>query len=301
MNVVATPNMKTALGTCALLACAVALVAAPARAQGGRDAASGFAEVNGTRLWYETAGKGSTVVLVHGGLVDSRLWDDQVKEVSKRHRVVRYDLRGYGKSAAPTADFSPVEDLRALLAFLKVERATVVGLSLGGIIAADFALEHPRMTEGLVLVGAGLRGDKQPPDPKSMEAYRASVREGAEKFVELALESPLFAGVKEKPRAHARLREMLLDNAPALQHLFANRLKYPEPETINRLGDIRVPTLVVVGDRDGPNLLNIADTLHAKIPGARKSIIRNASHHPPVETPQEFNRVLLDFLRPPRR
>jgi pimeloyl-ACP methyl ester carboxylesterase len=301
MNVIATPNMKTALGTCALLACAVALVAAPARAQGGRDAASGFAEVNGTRLWYETAGKGSTVVLVHGGLVDSRLWDDQVKEVSKRHRVVRYDLRGYGKSAAPTADFSPVEDLRALLAFLKIERATVVGLSLGGIIAADFALEHPRMTEGLVLVGAGLRGDKQPPDPKSMEAYRASVREGAEKFAELALESPLFAGVKEKPRAHARLREMLLANAPALQHLFANRLKYPEPETINRLGDIRVPTLVVVGDRDGPNLLNIADTLHAKIPGARKSIIRNASHHPPVETPQEFNRVLLDFLRQPRR
>ena len=301
MNVVAAPKMKTALGTCALLACAVALVAAPARAQGRRDAASGFAEVNGTRLWYETAGKGSTVVLVHGGLVDSRLWDDQMKELAKRHRAVRYDLRGYGKSAAPTADFSPVEDLRALLAFLKVERATVVGLSLGGIIAADFALEHPRMTEGLVLVGAGLRGDKQPPDPKSMEAYRASVREGAEKFAELALESPLFAGVKEKPRAHARLREMLLDNAPALQHLFANRLKYPEPETINRLGDIRVPTLVVVGDRDGPNLLNIADTLHAKIPGAKKSIIRDASHHPPVETPQEFNRVLLDFLRQPRR
>jgi pimeloyl-ACP methyl ester carboxylesterase len=301
MNVVAAPKMKTALGACALLACAVALAAAPARAQGGRDAASGFAEVNGTRLWYETAGKGSTVVLVHGGLVDSRLWDDQMKELAKRHRVVRYDLRGYGKSAAPTADFSPVEDLRALLAFLKVERATVVGLSLGGIIAADFALEHPRMTEGLVLVGAGLRGDKQPPDPKSMEAYRASVREGAEKFAELAFESPLFAGVKEKPRAHARLREMLLANAPALQHLFANRLKYPEPETIDRLGDIRVPTLVVVGDRDGPNLLNIADTLHAKIPGARKSIIRDASHHPPVETPQEFNRVLLDFLRQPRR
>jgi len=297
MNVVAALNIKTALGACALLACAVALVAAPARAQGRRGAASGFAEVNGTRLWYETAGKGSTVVLVHGGLVDSRLWDDQMKELAKRHRVVRYDLRGYGKSAAPTADFSPVEDLRALLAFLKVERATVVGLSLGGIIAADFALEHPRMTEGLVLVGAGLRGDKQPPDPKSMEAYRASVREGAEKFAELALETPLFAGVKEKPRAHARLREMLLDNAKALQHLFANRLKYPEPETIDRLGDIRAPTLVVVGDRDGPNLLNIADTLHAKIPGARKSVIRGASHHPPVEMSAGFNRVLLVFLR----
>ena len=301
MNRVELRRIENASRLGALLACFALLAGGGARAQDRRGAASGFAEVNGTRLWYETAGKGSTVVLVHGGLVDSRLWDDQMKELAKRYRVVRYDLRGYGQSAAPTADFSPVEDLRALLAFLKVERATVVGLSLGGIIAADFALEHPRMTEGLVLVGAGLRGDKQPPDPKSMEAYRASVREGAEKFAALALESPLFAGVKEKPRAHARLREMLLDNAPALQHLFANRLKYPEPETINRLGDIRVPTLVVVGDRDGPNLLNIADTLHAKIPGARNSIIRDASHHPPVETPQEFNRVLLDFLRQPRR
>lgn len=300
MNSVELMRSRNALRLCALLACFVLPAGDGARAQGKRGAASGFAEVNGTRLWYETAGKGSTVVLVHGGLVDSRLWDDQMKELAKRHRVVRYDLRGYGKSAAPTADFSPVEDLRALLAFLRVERATVVGLSLGGIIAADFALEHPRMTEGLVLVGAGLRGDKQPPDPKSMEAYRASVREGAEKFAELVLETPLFAGVKEKPRAHARLREMLLDNAKALQHLFANRLKYPEPETIDRLGDIRAPTLVVVGDRDGPNLLDIADTLHAKIPGARKSIIRDASHHPPVETPQEFNRVLLDFLRRPR-
>lgn len=302
MNITKPLNMRARFRACVLLACGVLFVGADASAQAKKTkAASGFAEVNGTRLWYETAGKGSAVVFVHGGLVDSRLWDDQMAEVSKRYRVVRYDLRGYGKSAAPTADFSPVEDLRALLAFLKVERATVVGLSLGGIVAADFALEHPRMTEGLVLVGAGLRGDKQPPDPKSIEAYRASVREGAEKFAELAMETPLFQGVKEKPRAHARLREMLLDNAKALQYLAAGRLKYPEPETVNRLGDIRTPTLVVVGDRDGPNLLNIADTLHTKIPGARKSVIRDASHHPPVETPAEFNRVLLDFLRSRRR
>src|SRR5687768_17047142 len=132
---------KVLLSGLALCACGP-LVSAAAAARS--DVVRGFAEVNGTRLFYEAAGRGPAVVFVHGGLVDSRLWDDQLKEFSKRHRVVRYDLRGYGQSAAPTADFSPVEDLRALLAFLGVERATVVGLSLGGIIAADFALEHPR-------------------------------------------------------------------------------------------------------------------------------------------------------------
>ncbi len=300
MNGVEFTRIGNASRLCALLACFVLLAGGGARAQGRRGAASGFAEVNGTRLWYETAGKGSTVVLVHGGLVDSRLWDDQMKELAKRYRVVRYDLRGYGQSAEPTADFSPVEDLRALLAFLKVERATVVGLSLGGIIAADFALEHPRMTEGLVLVGAGLRGDKQPPDPKSMEAFRKGVEGGPETFADASLGTPLFDGVKEKPQARARLRRMLVENFKALKHLAAGRLKYPQPETIDRLDRLRAPTLVVVGDRDGPNLVNIADTLHAKIPGARKKIVRGASHHPPVETPQEFNRVLLDFLRRPR-
>ncbi|HEX8852124.1 MAG TPA: alpha/beta hydrolase, partial [Pyrinomonadaceae bacterium] len=201
-----------------------------------------------------------------------------------------------------TAAFSHIEDLRALLAFLKIERATIVGLSLGGIVAADFALEHPRMTEALVLVGAGLRGDKQPPNPKSMEAFRKGVEGGPETFADVTIEdTPLFDGVKEKPRAHARLRLMLVENFKALKYLAQGLPKYPEAQTIDRLGDIRAPTLVVVGERDGQNLRNIADTLHTKIPGARKSIIRNASHHPPVETPEEFNRVLLDFLRKPRR
>ena len=120
---------------CALLCAA----AATAGAQAPRRA-SGFAEVNGTRLYYETAGRGLEVVLIHGGLVDSRLWDAQVGPLSKRFRVVRYDLRGFGRSAAADGPFSHLEDLRALLDFLKIERASLVGLSLGGIIAADFAL-----------------------------------------------------------------------------------------------------------------------------------------------------------------
>src|SRR3954470_6711245 len=130
---------------CTLLCACV--VAAGAQARDGNG--SGFAEVNGTKLYYEAAGSGPAVVLVHGGLVDSRLWDEQMQPLSQRFRVVRYDLRGFGKSAAPAGQYWPTEDLRALLDYLKIEKATVVGLSLGGIVAADFAFEHPERVERL--------------------------------------------------------------------------------------------------------------------------------------------------------
>jgi pimeloyl-ACP methyl ester carboxylesterase len=277
----------------------LALLCAGCVAAGAQTAkrVSGFAEVNGTKLYYEVAGKGPAVVLLHGGLVDSRLWDDQMGPLSQHYRVVRYDLRGYGKSAAPTAQFWPTEDLRALLDFLKIERATIVGLSLGGLIAADFALEHPERVERLVLAGAGLRGDKQTPDEKTTNAYRVGASEGTERYFEAFLQSDLLAGVRDRPKERERMRRMMVDNYKALAYIRAGLSQSPEPPTIERLGQIKATTLVIIGSLDGKNLLNIADTLATRIPGARKVTIPGASHHPPVETPKEFNRVLLDFLR----
>ena len=268
----------------------------PALAQPPARAASGFAEVNGTKLYYEARGSGPAVVLIHGGLVDSRLWDDQMRPLSKRFRVVRYDLRGYGRSAAATGPFSHLEDLRGLLDLLGVEKATLVGLSLGGIIAADFALEHPARVSRLVLVGPGLRGDKQPP-PKDSAAAVEAIKRGAEAFADATMKRELYEAVRPGTGAHARLRRMLLDNFKALPSLRPGLIRYPETPTAERLPDIKAPTLVLIGSRDGANLRNIADTLAARIPGARKVVIPGPSHHPPVETPAAFNRALLDFLK----
>src|SRR6185503_14679375 len=228
---------------------------------------SGTVEVNGTRLYYETAGKGPVVVLVHGGLVDSRQWNDQMEEFAKRHRVVRYDLRGFGRSAAAPQPFSHIEDLRALMDFLKIERATVVGLSLGGIIAADFALEHPERVDRLVLVGAGLRGDKQPPDKDALKAYEAATKGMAEEFVNITIKSGLYRTVREGTPAYARLRQMMLENFKAVPSFRPGFLKYPEPTTIERLESIRAPTLVVIGGEDAQSLKNVAETLAGGIPG----------------------------------
>jgi 3-oxoadipate enol-lactonase len=276
---------------------ALSLLCAGTQALAKDNAQTGVAEVNGTKLYYETVGKGPPVVLVHGGLVDSRLWNDQMKEFAKHHRVVRYDLRGFGRSAAAPQPFSHIEDLRALMDFLKIERATVVGLSVGGIIAADFALEHPERVDRLVLVGAGLRGDKQSPDKDALKAYEAATKGMAAEFVNVIMKSGLYTTVREGTPAYARLRQMVLENFKALPTFAPGFLKYPAQPTIERLGQIKAPTLVIIVGEDAQSLKNVADTLATGIPGARKVVIPGASHHPPVEKPGEFNKAVLSFLK----
>lgn len=284
-------SRRVALVVCAVLCASVVVGAKPGKRE------SGFAEVNGARLWYEATGSGPAVVLIHGGLVDSRLWDAQMKPLSKHFRVVRYDIRGYGRSPAPTGEYYPLEDLRALLDYLKIDKATLVGLSLGGIVAADFALEHPARVERLVLVGAGLRGAKLPPDEKAAAARRVAASEGMGRYFEEFLKSDMLAGVRERPAAREAMRRMMVENYKADAYIRAGLPQSPEPPTAQRLGQIKAPTLVVVGSLDAKNAQDVADMLTAGIPGARKVVINGASHHPPVETPKEFNRVLLDYLR----
>lgn len=105
----------------------------------------GFVEVKGTQLYYETLGQGHPLVLIHGGYMDRRMWDDQFPVFAERYRVIRYDVRGFGKSALPQVPYADRQDLGDLLKYLGVEKTHLLGLSLGGIIAIDFPLEHPDM------------------------------------------------------------------------------------------------------------------------------------------------------------
>jgi 3-oxoadipate enol-lactonase len=265
-------------------------------AETGRQ--SGMAEVNGTRLYYETAGRGPVVVFIHGGLVDSRLWDDQFDAFAKKFRVVRYDLRGYGQSAFPKTPFSHVEDLHALLEFLKIEKTSVVGLSVGGNIAADFAIEHPEAVEKLVLTGSGLRGSKLPPNKENTAVYKAAEEKGMETAIAMWLDNTIFATAKNNAAFVKKTRRMLADNykywgptPEPIPEVWSN------PPTADRLGEIKAATLVIVGEKDAPRLLAISDILKTRIPNAEKVVIANVSHHLNMEKPDEFNRVVMDFLR----
>ena len=264
---------------------------------------SGFADINGASLYYEVTGAGEPLVMLHGHLVDSRQWDDQFAQFSATHTVVRYDARGMGQSSFPAAPFSHAEDLGALLAFLKIEHAVLMGCSGGGGACLDFALLHPGLVDGLILVGSGLNGyqmDAHGPMPPVMMAYVDALRRGdTDQAVELSL--TIFTdGPRRRPeQVNAAAREKTRAmSAPG----FA-RPNPPEavpqgltPSAIERLGDIHAPTLVITGGEDNAIIQDIAALLVAQIPGAKAVVIPDAGHHPNLEHPEQFNSIVAEFL-----
>lgn len=289
--------MKRWLSFALLIFAQLALCSTQAQAKG--PAASGVAEVNGTRIFYETAGKGRSVVLIHGGLVDSRLWDDQFREFAKHYHVIRYDLRGFGRSASPVEPFSHVDNLFALLKFLKVERCSLAGLSLGSMIAADFALEHPEMVERLILTSPGLRSATAPKNERARAVYKLAETEGRDKAIDAWMANDFFAsGKSNNPSYEERMRAMLRDNyriwGPTPKPIV---WQWPKRLTDERLGEIKAPTIVIIGDKDAPSILVNADIYVSKIPGARKVVIQGVSHHLVMEKPKEYNQIVLNFLK----
>src|SRR5215471_1426812 len=139
----------------------------------------GFAEVNGTRLYYEVAGEGHPLVLNHGGLVDNHLWDDQFEEFAKHFKVIRYDIRGFGDSGFIKSGLEPYSmegDLFSLLQFLDIQKTYMLGLSMGGSLSVDFTLQYPEMVDALITVGAGLSGYEEDV-PDELKAKDAEMEE----------------------------------------------------------------------------------------------------------------------------
>lgn len=262
---------------------------------------SGFAEVNGTRLYYETAGSGFPLVLIHGGLMDRRMWDGQIEPFGRDYRVIRYDVRGYDRSDKPRGRFSHIEDLYQLLKFLKVDKAHILGLSMGGQIAIDFALDHPGMTASLIPVASAMSGFPYRNAEKmesKYEAIFAAAREGQmDLAVERTLQLPFFVPVKSDPSIREKMKIMIKANFMSWASSQAQYADWPEPSAYERIGRLRAPTLILVGDHDVSDIQAVADRLAAAVPGAKKVVIRDAGHHLNMENPEAFNRAVLEFLK----
>src|SRR5437660_12337913 len=132
------------------------------------QAQHGYCDVQGGKIYYEVAGQGHPLVLIHGGQLDRRMWDEQFQFFASRYKVIRYDVRGFGQSPAANKPFSQSEDLATVLKCAKADKAYVVGLSLGGRIAIDFTLAHPEMVDALIPVAPGLSGFNLPNDPNEI-------------------------------------------------------------------------------------------------------------------------------------
>lgn len=265
---------------------------------------TGTLAVNGADMYYEIRGDGHPIVLVHAGIADSRMWDDQMDVFAARYTVVRYDLRGYGRSSMPPEPAAYYEDLHGLMRALGLERAHLVGVSIGGGIVIDFCLAYPEMTTALIPVGPGLGGFEAEPTPAEMAlfeegeaAFKAGEIDRANEIdVRIWVDGPGRVPEQVDPRARARVREM---NAATFAHQAEHEAagsRPLEPPAAGRLGEIRVPTLAIVGDQDVSPVQGAVDKIAAEVPGARKAVIHDAGHVPNMERPEEFNRLVLDFL-----
>jgi len=258
----------------------------------------GTVETDGATIAYDVAGNGETIVLLHGGLLDRRMWDDQLAVLAARYRVVRVDARGHGASSPVDGTYSNVEDLHAVFTALGVERAILVGLSAGARTALDFALIYPEMTRGIVAVSPGMSGYSF--DDPLLAERREKLREAAEAddldgvvewFQRSWTDGPqrtpeqVPADVRERVRAMAR--------ATLEKH---GRGPVREVGAANHLGDIACPVVAILGSLDMADIHTIVARIGAEVPNARTHVIEGAAHMVNMEKPAEFNALLLEVL-----
>lgn len=258
-------------------------------------------QLNGARIHYKRSGTGYPVVFLHAGVADSRMWEPQATGLGKHFDVITPDMRGYGESELPPQSWSPIADVLALMDALRIREAPhIIGCSIGGGLAIDFALKHPERVSKLVLVGAGVGG--QPYDSKYdhlfTEVTAAEETKDIDALNEAEMRLWLVGPGRTAGHIDQRLRDLFLDmNGISLRSDFASAPPEKlDPPAFGRLAEIKAPTLVIVGDQDISEIQDTADLLVSKIPGARKELIRDAAHLPNLEHPEEFNRLLLDFL-----
>ncbi|KAA2260450.1 alpha/beta fold hydrolase [Solihabitans fulvus] len=247
----------------------------------------------GGSLWAERAGEGTPVVLLHGAGMDSRLWDMVFPALAGRHTVVRYDACGLGRSTPPTEPFRDVADLRAVLDHFGLDRAALVGMSLGGETALDFTVAHPDRVAALALVGSSVSGHTWPEAP-DLVAYGAANRErDAGRLAELELS--IWAPMGVAATGGELIATMIADNARrrvAGEH----GAVHPDQDAVTLLGQVTAPTLVVHGDQDHPEIAAIAARLVAGIPGARGEVVPDADHYLPLRGPERLTDLLLAHL-----
>jgi pimeloyl-ACP methyl ester carboxylesterase len=267
---------------------------------------AGRAEINGANLSFELTGEGPTLVLAHAGVADLTMWNDQLDALTSHYRVLRYDMRGFGTSSEATGAFSHHEDLHGLLEHLGIEKAHFIGLSNGGMVVTDFALTYPERVRSLVLASPALSGYEPSGEPPAAiyELFGALGEGNLEGAAEVAtriwadgpFRTPDDVDKNVRERLNAMSRTALKNHLPD-----AVQPEGLEPPALGRLWEISVPTLVIVGDKDDPSILDIGDVLVSGIAGAENVVVPGTAHILNMEQPEVFNKTVLDFLeRVPR-
>lgn len=264
---------------------------------------SGFVTIDGSHIYYETAGEGTPFVMIHAGVADSRQWNNEFTSFAQGYRVVRYDMRGYGKSEPVGGEFSHMSDLVSVLNALDLQEPLILmGCSMGGGLAMDFALTYPSRMKALIMVGSA-------PSGLELDVPRSAKFEEAEKAYQAGdldlvaeLETQIwFDGTDRSPQElNQAMRKLAYEmNRKALDHEakeLGKRLPNTDTLAFDHLTDLNIPVLVIVGAHDTPYILAAADYMIEKLPSAQKMKIEDAAHLPNMDQPHEFQTIVEAFL-----
>jgi pimeloyl-ACP methyl ester carboxylesterase len=253
----------------------------------------------------ETAGEGRAIVLVHAGICDSGMWDAQWRTLPAANRVVRFDMRGFGRSPVPSVAYSHARDLIAVMDAAGISEAALVGTSMGGRVALEAALAAPARVSALVLVGSGVPGHEW---SAAVREYWAAEEEAIERgdlpaaaevnvrfWVDGPGRRPADVDADVRRRAHAMQLRALELQVPAYE-ADGDLEELLVPDAGDRLGEVTQAALVLTGEADQPDIHAIAERLAADLPHARTGSIPDAAHLPSMERPELFDELVTDFL-----
>jgi len=258
------------------------------------NAETAFVEIEGGKIAYETCGSGEkAIVLLHDGILHAAAYDDVWPLLCQRFKVVRYDRRGYGATPAATAPFASVDDVAAVMKAAGVTHATLVGSSAGGGIAVDFALAHPEAVDGLVLAGPWVSGFKPSAHfiTRSLKLV-ALIKMGD---LESAVKDPYILSASADAE-RARVVALLKANPQNLNGGASAKLERAGPDAKDHLGEIRAPTLVLVGEVDIGDVKDQAKAVVAAVPGARLETVPATGHFMYLEKPKDFADRVTAFV-----
>jgi 3-oxoadipate enol-lactonase len=269
-----------------------------------------FLDVHGGKLYYEVSGEGQPLVLLHAGVANLRMWDEQVKEFSKHYKVICYDARTFGNSTSEAVEFSNRQDLLDLLEHLNIDKTHILGISRGGSIALDFTLEHPHKVSSLVMVASNPSGFDYTDDSEIEKTYfvrdeELSETKNAEAMADLDIEMWVDGPGQKSGRADENVRQSV--RAMTLEHYQNYFATFPEqeptpvplkPPAIERLASITAPTLVITGSLDFGYTHAAAKVMIGDIPNSKHVSISDVAHMVSMEKTEEFNKAVLEFLKP---
>ncbi|HYE54322.1 MAG TPA: alpha/beta hydrolase [Chitinophagaceae bacterium] len=268
---------------------------------------TGFIPMGDTRIYYESAGEGDALLLVHAGFQDVVMWSAQVPELSKRYRVITIDVPGHGRTQNDTIRSYPADFIRTVLDSLHISKASVAGVSLGASCVTDFVLAHPERVNKVILVAAGVNGWDRKFKLDSVviayfESFFAALEKkdttgAAELFTKFWCDGPKRTPQQVQDTIRNYVYQTTLANMQ--QHKIRGWPVLAEPPAIERLHQWQPPLLIIDGDQDVPYIHEACSYIQSTVPGSKRISIPNTGHMLNMEDPKAFNKAVLDFLRQP--